>query len=146
MAAAGDAGSLVRPRFNFWRRTGEPLGGWWRLTYGVLNVPVAYLIRSRYRDADLLPVSGPVIIAANHVSHADPVLLAKFILDRGRVPRFLAKDSLFRGRLLGRALLGMGHIPVERNSIDAQQALAPGDQGAAGRAGDRDVPRGHRDA
>jgi 1-acyl-sn-glycerol-3-phosphate acyltransferase len=124
-ASESSTAALVRPRWQYWRRTGEPLGGWWRLTYGVLNVPVSYLFRLRYRDAELLPVAGPVIVAANHVSHADPLLLAKFILDRGRVPRFLAKDSLFRGRLLGRALLGMGHIPVERNSIDAQLALEP---------------------
>ena len=118
-------GSLVKPRIRFRQKSGERLGGWWQLTYSVLYPPVSGLARMRYRDVSRLPHSGPVIIVANHVSHADPLLLAKMILDEGRVPRFLAKDSLFRGRIIGRALLGMGHIPVERNSVDAQQALAP---------------------
>jgi 1-acyl-sn-glycerol-3-phosphate acyltransferase len=118
----------VKPRWRHrlhWRGAGERLGAWWQLTYGVLYLPVAALCRMRYRNPYGLPATGPVIIAANHVSHADPLLLSKFVLDMGRVPRFLAKDSLFRGRLLGRALRGMGHIPVERHSIDAQQSLGP---------------------
>jgi 1-acyl-sn-glycerol-3-phosphate acyltransferase len=116
---------MVKPRLRFWRRSGERLGGWWQLTYNVLYIPTSVLFRVRYGDADRVPYSGPVIVAANHVSHVDPLLLAKIVLDRGRVPRFLAKDSLFRGRFLGTALRGMGHIPVERNSIDAQQSLGP---------------------
>jgi 1-acyl-sn-glycerol-3-phosphate acyltransferase len=107
------------------RRQGEPLGGWWRLVYGGLNPPVSLLFRLRYRNVANLPAAGPVILAANHVSHADPVLLAKFVLDVGRVPRFLAKDTLFRGRFAGTFMHGMGHIPVVRDSVDAQQALAP---------------------
>lgn len=117
--------TLVKPRIRFRQVSGERLGGWWQLTYSVLFLPVSAMARMRYRDVDRLPHTGPVILVANHVSHADPLLLAKMVLDEGRVPRFLAKDSLFRGRLIGRALRGMGHIPVERNSIDAQLALAP---------------------
>jgi 1-acyl-sn-glycerol-3-phosphate acyltransferase len=118
-------GPLCKPRWRFWHRSGERLGGWWQLTYGVLYWPVTAVFRVRYRDAEKLPYSGPIIVVANHVSHADPLVLAKLVLDRGRVPRFLAKDSLFRGRLLGGALRGMGHIAVDRNSVDAQQALGP---------------------
>jgi 1-acyl-sn-glycerol-3-phosphate acyltransferase len=123
----GQAGSglQIKPRWRFRGRPTERLGAWWQLTYGVLYIPVSTFVRLRYVDAERLPRSGPVIVAANHVSHADPLLLAKLILDTGRVPRFLAKDSLFRGRVLGRALRGMGHIAVERNSLDAQQALGP---------------------
>lgn len=109
-----------------WRRAAaERLGAWWWLVYGVLYWPVSALFRVRYRNAAAIPATGPIIIAANHVSHADPVLLAKLVLDTGRVPRFLAKESLFRGRLRGRFMHGMGHIPVVRDSLDAQQSLAP---------------------
>lgn len=108
-----------------WRRSGERLGGWWQLVYGGLYWPVSGLFRVRYRNAAGIPATGPVILAANHVSHADPVLLAKLVLDSGRVPRFLAKDTLFRGRFAGSFMHGMGHIPVTRDSIDAQQSLAP---------------------
>jgi 1-acyl-sn-glycerol-3-phosphate acyltransferase len=114
--------SVARSR---WRRTGEPLGGWWWVTYGVLCGPVSLLFRSRYRNSEGIPAAGPVILAVNHVSHADPFLLGKFVLDAGRVPRFLAKNTLFRGRIAASFLRGMGHIPVSRDSVDAQQSLAP---------------------
>jgi 1-acyl-sn-glycerol-3-phosphate acyltransferase len=125
MGGRAASGLQVKPRWRFRGQPTERLGWWWQLTYGVLYIPVSTLVRLRYVNTDRLPRSGPVIVAANHVSHADPLLLAKLILDTGRVPRFLAKDSLFRGRILGRALRGMGHIAVERSSIDAQQALGP---------------------
>ena len=106
------------------RRSGERLGGWWVLTYAALYLPVSALVRVSYRHSERIPARGPIILAANHVSHADPFVLSKFILDAGRVPRFLAKDSLFRGRVVGRFMRGMGHIPVDRFSTDAQLALA----------------------
>ncbi|MBV9592549.1 MAG: 1-acyl-sn-glycerol-3-phosphate acyltransferase [Actinobacteria bacterium] len=105
------------------RGVGEPLNGWWRLTYAVLYYPASALARTSYENVDDLPLSGPAILAVNHVSHVDPFLLSKFVLDAGRVPRFLAKDSIFRVRVVGRVMRGMGHVPVVRGSAEAQQSL-----------------------
>ena len=107
------------------RGTGERLGSWWTLTYALLYPPVSALVKVNYRHIERIPPAGPVILAANHVSHADPFILSKFVLDAGRVPRFLAKDSLFHGWLTGTFMRRMGHIPVNRYSVDAQLALAP---------------------
>ena len=68
---------------------------------------------------------GGVILAANHISHADPVVLCDYVLySLRRVPRFLAKSELFAGNgLVARVMRGAGQIPVQRNAASAAQAL-----------------------
>lgn len=68
-----------------------------------------------------------MVVAANHISHADPVVLADFLLyDLHRAPRFLAKRELFAGDgLVGRVMRGAGQIPVDRHAADASRALEP---------------------
>ena len=67
---------------------------------------------------------GGLLLAANHVSSLDPVLLARFVLEFGRIPRFLAKHQLFERPLLGTVLGGAGQIPVYRHRGNAADALA----------------------
>lgn len=95
----------------------------WTIVWTILYGPFSLLIRSRYRHFERLPRSGPAIIVTNHVSHVDPFLVAKMIIDGGRTPRFLAKDTIFDVRIVGAAMRGMGHIPVKRGSADARQSL-----------------------
>jgi 1-acyl-sn-glycerol-3-phosphate acyltransferase len=78
----------------------------------------------RYRNIERIPEHGGLIIVTNHVSHVDPFLMAKFVLDAGRVPRFLAKDSIFAVPAVGWGMRSMGHIPVKRGTADARQSLA----------------------
>jgi 1-acyl-sn-glycerol-3-phosphate acyltransferase len=90
----------------------------------VLYAPSSLLIKSRYRHIERMPATGAAIIVVNHVSHVDPFLVAKLVIDAARTPRFLAKDSIFDVPLVGAAMRGMGHIPVRRGSVDALQSLA----------------------
>jgi 1-acyl-sn-glycerol-3-phosphate acyltransferase len=108
------------------RRPGhrEKLGVVWRIVLLVLYGPASLLIKCSYRNLALMPASGPAIIIVNHVSHVDPFLVAKMVIDAGRTPRFLAKDSIFAVPVVGSAMRGMGHIPVKRGSTDALQSLA----------------------
>jgi 1-acyl-sn-glycerol-3-phosphate acyltransferase len=106
-----------------WR--GEKLGIAWALVMGVLYVPFSVLVKSRYRNLDKLPQGTGAIVVVNHVSHADPFLVAKMIIDAARRPRFLAKDTLFTTPVVGAAMRGMGHIPVKRGTADARESLAP---------------------
>lgn len=69
-----------------------------------------------------IPASGPVILVANHLSNIDPVLLASKIGQKRHI-RALAKDSLFSKPILKTAMKKMGHIPVIRNSRNANDAL-----------------------
>ena len=100
--------------------------GW--LTYGmwaavVIVYPVASLMfRLRYRHADRLPPRGPVLLVANHVSILDPLACARLVFDAGRLPHFLAKQSVFKG-FAGTLLRSAGQIPVARFSVDAHAAL-----------------------
>lgn len=102
---------------------GEQLGATWHLAWVVLYGPCSLLIRTRYRHLHRVPLSGPAIIVVNHISHVDPFLVAKMVIDAGRTPRFLAKDSLFGRPVIGAAMRAMGHIPVKRGSTDALLSL-----------------------
>ncbi|MDT4903835.1 MAG: 1-acyl-sn-glycerol-3-phosphate acyltransferase [Pseudonocardiales bacterium] len=100
------------------------MGVGWRTVWLVLYWPVSFLVKVRYLRMERLPQDGPAIIVVNHVSHIDPFLVSKFILDAARTPRFLAKDSIFDVFAVGRAMRAMGHIPVKRGTTDARQSLA----------------------
>jgi 1-acyl-sn-glycerol-3-phosphate acyltransferase len=77
-----------------------------------------------YRGRSALPPRGGVVLAANHISNLDPVLLARFVLELGRIPRFLAKHQLFDTPAVGRVLRGARQIPVYRDSENAADALS----------------------
>ncbi len=66
---------------------------------------------------DVLPRSGPVLLAANHDSNMDPVAVG-VAARRHRQVRALAKASLWDVRGLGPILTGMGQIPIERGKGD----------------------------
>ncbi len=103
---------------------GEKMGPGWRIVWLILYYPFSAIFKLRYRNMDELPLEGPMIVVVNHVSHVDPFLISKFILDAARTPRFLAKESIFDVPVVGAAMRGMGHIPVKRGSTDARQSLA----------------------
>jgi 1-acyl-sn-glycerol-3-phosphate acyltransferase len=85
---------------------------------------ISLLFRVRWLHIERIPATGPAIIAVNHVSYADPLLFGRYIWDAGRVPRYLAKASLFRLPFpIGPVIRGAGQIPVHRGTSDAAQAL-----------------------
>lgn len=89
----------------------------------VVRPLVMALTRRDWRGADLLP-DGGFVLAANHISHADPLVLAHFVNDAGIPPRFLAKASVLDLPGIGALLRAAGQIPVHRNSPDAGNALS----------------------
>ena len=56
------------------------------------------------------------------MSILDPIACARLVFDNGRLPHFLAKQSVFKG-FAGTLLRGAGQIPVARFSADAHAAL-----------------------
>lgn len=99
------------------------LGFWLRLAVVVLKPLLTVLTKRRWIGRENIPATGPVIFAANHVSHADPLTVAHFVYDLPRNPRFLAKDSLFRVPVLKWVLYGCRQIPVYRGTKDASASL-----------------------
>ncbi len=64
-----------------------------------------------------IPDTGPVIIASNHISNWDPVILG---LACSREVYFLAKQGLFRNRLFTYVLRQLNVIPLNRDGSDTR--------------------------
>jgi 1-acyl-sn-glycerol-3-phosphate acyltransferase len=88
---------------------------------------VAPFLRMLYRPVvsglENMPADEPVIVASNHLSFVDSVLIPLVVPRR---VTFLAKAEYFEGkgpaRLLGSFLSAMGHIPVPRSEQRAAVA------------------------
>jgi 1-acyl-sn-glycerol-3-phosphate acyltransferase len=63
-----------------------------------------------YHGLENIPETGSLIIAGNHPSYLDPLLVG---LPIKRVIKFMAWDALFRVPLLGRLIRGLGAFPVD---------------------------------
>lgn len=122
-------------------------------TYAQVRCFFGGLVRAMYRleviGADRLPVTGPMVIAPNHDSVLDGIILGAAI---SRELRFLGKAELWQSRLLGWVLNGLGAVGIKRGggdhlalarmrqAIEAGQAVAIFPQGAI--CGDRVWHRG----
>jgi 1-acyl-sn-glycerol-3-phosphate acyltransferase len=104
----------------------ERVGIWGALT-AAFFYPLGWLSgRQRYEGLHNLPRTGGVLVVANHISHLDPLYTALAVHRAGRMPRFLAKHSLWRVPVFSTILRGTGQIPVYRDTADAQQSLRAG--------------------
>jgi 1-acyl-sn-glycerol-3-phosphate acyltransferase len=80
-----------------------------------LVIPLGSLLaRFRITDGQKLPKHGAYIISPNHYSEIDPVMVGMVVWKLGRLPRFLAKESLFRIPVAGWFLRKSGQVPVAR--------------------------------
>jgi 1-acyl-sn-glycerol-3-phosphate acyltransferase len=74
--------------------------------------------RITVEGAENLPQDGPLIVTPNHLSNADPPLIAGWVAPAlGRLPRFLAKEQLFVP-IVGRFITWQGAIPVKAGGSD----------------------------
>jgi len=64
-----------------------------------------------------------LILAANHLSYADPLPLCLFTHKSGRYPVFPAKSTLFEMKGLGTIMRGTGQLPVYRDQANAALVL-----------------------
>jgi 1-acyl-sn-glycerol-3-phosphate acyltransferase len=119
-------------------RLHRPKAGFWiRLCVVILYPFDALLFRIRWHNLDRVPApdQGGVIIAINHVSHVDTVLMARFVWQCGRIPRFMIKAGVFGKPVVGRIMSGAKQIPVYRGTTDAanslREAVAALDRGEA---------------
>lgn len=94
-----------------------------QLLQGLVRLPYTLLARRRVEHLERIPATGPCVIVSNHVTEIDPITVGLSIVDAGRTPRFLAKESLFRIPVLGFLLHRIGQVPVHRGTRDTAQAL-----------------------
>jgi 1-acyl-sn-glycerol-3-phosphate acyltransferase len=100
----------------------EKSGFWVRVTC-LIFYPIAWLAKVRPTGAEHVRREGGVLLVVNHISHIDPPIDAVFVHRNGRVPRFLAKESLFRAPIFKYLIGGAGSIPVYRGSVSAGESL-----------------------
>jgi len=78
----------------------------------------AAALRARYRvtqhGGDLVPRTGPVLLASNHVGYLDGPLLVTLCR---RPVHAMVKREMFVGRL-GMGLTAVGQIPITRHHVD----------------------------
>lgn len=86
----------------------------YRLARAVITPVVAWWVRLRIEGGEHLAVAGPLIVACNHRSNLDPLLVA---CAAPRGVHFLSKEELFVGPL-GWGLWRIGQVPVRRGGVD----------------------------
>jgi 1-acyl-sn-glycerol-3-phosphate acyltransferase len=69
----------------------------------------------RVHGRNNVPTTGSFLLASNHVSNLDPMILG---ITTGRRLSYMAKDSLFKGKLFGYVLPRLGAFPIKRNTAD----------------------------
>ncbi len=115
---------LPSPRLPKLREANSEPGG--ETIFGVvslLHLIVGPLTHRDWRRPELLPRTGGLVIAANHISNVDPLALGQFVAFAGRWPRFLGKASVFAVPVVGRILRACGQIPVVREGARSRDAL-----------------------
>lgn len=80
----------------------------------ILGCAVRAWLDLRVVGAGRIPRDGPLLLAANHVSFVDPVVLAVVCYGQGRKVRFLTLSDLFARPALGWILRTGRMIPVVR--------------------------------
>ena len=86
--------------------------------FGGLLLPFMYFVaRYRVHGAENVPETGAFVLAPNHYSNIDPVVIGVGMWQIGRMPHYLAKASLFRIPVVGWMLRAAGQVPVERAGL-----------------------------
>ncbi len=93
-----------------------------RLGSAVLRLVVRAIVRLRVQgDLGAIPRTGPVIVAANHASSADPVLIGAFLNEAiDRPINWLGKRELTEFALTGWAFRRAGIHPIDRDAADLE--------------------------
>lgn len=100
------------------------LGFAYRLSVFILYPFMRLFVRWEIEGDDILnDTQGGILVASNHMSWLDPVIVSYVLWEADRPPRFLAKEPLFRIPVVGRIIRGAGQIPVYRESKEAAAAV-----------------------
>lgn len=94
---------------------GTVRGIWFRILREPMLLAARMLVRLKLEDIDNVPATGGILVVANHLHNADPVLMA---IAFPRPLHFMAKEELFRIPVIGRLLARFGAFPVARGKSD----------------------------
>lgn len=90
-----------------------------RPLYSVVRPLAGLITKTKYRinyiGAENLPEGGGFILAANHITALDPVIVS---VGCDKTMHFMAKDELFKNKLIGWAMAQLNAFPVDRTKFD----------------------------
>ncbi|MEC9489246.1 MAG: lysophospholipid acyltransferase family protein [Halanaerobium sp.] len=89
----------------------------YRLAHFVLRSYFLIIRRWQVNGRENIPEEGPLIVVANHISAWDPPVLGCAIPTYRQV-QFMAKEELFKNKILAWALKKIGTFPVKRDVGD----------------------------
>lgn len=81
----------------------------------LLRIIMIPFVKIEVQNMDNFPQKGPVLLACNHLSNWDPVILA---IALPRKLHFMAKEELFKIFILGSIMRNVGTFPVRRGAAD----------------------------
>lgn len=99
------------------RPAGEPTSAF-RAVLTACAPAVHWWGRLAVSGLEVLPEAGPVLLAGNHDSWWDPIVVGSAAIERRQV-RALAKSSLWRYSAVATILDAMGQIPIDRGIGDS---------------------------
>jgi 1-acyl-sn-glycerol-3-phosphate acyltransferase len=104
-------------------------GAWrapWLWRFLLFVAPAVIAPVCRLRVSGEVPArlrEGPLILAVNHVSPVDPLVMTAACRRVGLTPRFMATGGVFRAPVVGAVMRRCGHIRVDRRAATVAQAL-----------------------
>jgi 1-acyl-sn-glycerol-3-phosphate acyltransferase len=90
---------------------------WWTVRL-LLAIPLWLVRRFRITGLEHVPREGPLLVVTNHVSDRDPPIAGMAVFPRRLF--YFAKRELFRNRLFGWLISGLGAFPVARGAADRE--------------------------
>lgn len=89
---------------------------WWYRFLWMLGIIIFKLMFGlEIEGRGKIPLKGAAVLAANHRSYLDPVVLA---LTTPRRINFIAKEELFQNPLFGKIITSLGAFPLKREKMD----------------------------
>jgi len=90
---------------------------WWRLSQALSRAGANALWKFRAFGLENIPRTGGVLLAANHQSYLDPVLVAMVL---PREMHFMARRTLFRNPAFRAIIAGYNAFAIERDTADVK--------------------------
>jgi len=81
----------------------------------LLGAIIYFFVKVKVKNLDKLPQEGPLLLACNHLSIWDPIVLGVYL---PRKLHFMAKEELFKIFLVGNVVRRIGTFPVRRGAAD----------------------------
>ena len=90
---------------------------WWKLSQGLARAGANTLWKFRAFGLENIPRTGGVLLASNHESYLDPVLVAMVL---PREMHFMARRTLFRNPAFRAIIAGYNAFAIERDTADVK--------------------------